>query len=1382
MQNDEESKLAEELKSLCQPHGTKWKETDTHKSAKTLREIGLLYKTKSMDKKLDNMERKIAFIHSAALLNCALVRDPLEACRKDLQTLCSELLKSAGANNQEFDLLEYSRALKKDIDQWRNNLEVPSKTIRLISENKTKEALVKLEQSKIQDIESLQTQITETYKSTMAKVSDTCISILGQVPCQYALVGMGSMARKEITPYSDFEHMILLQKGVELRGQEERKKIMEYFRWYAVIFQIIVINLGETILPSVAIPSLNDYITEDGDWFFDAFSKRGISFDGFMPHACKSPLGRQQVTKSKPWKTELIKPVDVMLRYLNQEENLKNGYHLADMMTSTCYVAGSKNLYKMFERRVKKTLTHDQQSTKQEIINVIKKDMETYSTKLSISRAVENDSYNIKQFVYRSTTIFITGLAKMHNINQGSCFEIVRKMTKRNLVSPEFAHKLLYAIAVACEIRLKTYLLKESQEDYVDSFENRERSDFFLAEVNEDITSNLIKAVGKQSCYDYFEIALCLQYDVIAHLKLSENYLYFHPVTLCIALSSLLNLYDRIGAAKDFVKVYPVLRDQPGNDEDSHSSDSELQKQDKELNSNDDVDVHREATACFNDRFIDRGSVNEGSITVIGSWYSKMLDFNRLLQSVHSKSEASGVGLARVTADRSIGTENLFDLGKYFFENEVYFEACHCFKTALKWLEQDFEDAKLEIKAKYLHWFAKSLSRGKQLKKAVELLLESLKIYQDLADNGYYIEESVKGDCLYELAKCQRYLDYLNDSCDSYAKALASYKSTGNKDYEDIRACLLYLGKCLSKLRRFNDAKATFKELLDLLSTRPTTKRDRMDEKQIGDCKLLLARCLQNLNEPEDAEKQLRAGFDIFFDLAMDDCNDDAFKASCLQGLGECLMNLNQFENALSYFLQSIEIRQSLSKKYDDETHLFYLGRLYYLVATCYRHLALHSKAVHQLNQFQPIFDTLTRNRFPRQKLVGMCKNIAEIFFELGNTQQAYHWFLSALEQANEETHQYTVAYLNERCGCCLNQIKGRRDDDVNVKNYLETAINLYHKVSQNKDKTYAMLSLKEIGFCHYHLHNYFQAIDFFKEFVKVNESSGQVHSYIDIVEIAKVQKTLALCHLNEKQWDEAFYHLKASLKKYESFSIDSKYTYEIAFLCSKIGRHLMYSNELDEAEKYFEKSTKLFRSIDQTPKVQYESAVMMTGKGDLEKLKQSNIATSSFENALLLYEHAASTFRELSNFKNCKCDLALLLEKIGACQKRLKHYNKAIDSFNQSLLLFETLVLSHRDAREKAYILKQIGFCYQQIKRHDQAIENFLKSNSTLPLPGENAAVVASNLKGIGNSYHAKRKFLKAKSYYRRALEWYQKLYAHQQNYENDITFIKNKLQFYAQ
>ena len=64
------------------------------------------------------------------------------------------------------------------------------------------------EQENVNKVSSLQNDLSEDYKRIMAPVSRQCIEIMGPPPCKYALVAMGSLAKKEVSPYSDFEHVL----------------------------------------------------------------------------------------------------------------------------------------------------------------------------------------------------------------------------------------------------------------------------------------------------------------------------------------------------------------------------------------------------------------------------------------------------------------------------------------------------------------------------------------------------------------------------------------------------------------------------------------------------------------------------------------------------------------------------------------------------------------------------------------------------------------------------------------------------------------------------------------------------------------------------------------------------------------------------------------------------------------------------------------------------------------------------------------------------------------------------------------------------------------------------------------------------------------------
>lgn len=148
-----------------------------------------------------------------------------------------------------------------------------------------------------------------------------CESKLGTPPCDYAIIALGSVARMEATPFSDLEFAILYSEPVM------ENKIC-YFRVMSHFLHLKVINLGETILPALGIEELNDFksVEPSSNWFYDSGTPRGISFDGAMPWASKTPLGRM-ATNYKP-ALELIRTPEEMAKFQEEEIALKEGYHL----------------------------------------------------------------------------------------------------------------------------------------------------------------------------------------------------------------------------------------------------------------------------------------------------------------------------------------------------------------------------------------------------------------------------------------------------------------------------------------------------------------------------------------------------------------------------------------------------------------------------------------------------------------------------------------------------------------------------------------------------------------------------------------------------------------------------------------------------------------------------------------------------------------------------------------------------------------------------------------------------------------------------------------------------------------------------------------------
>lgn len=113
---------------------------------------------------------------------------------------------------------------------------------------------------------------------------ESCFKVL-PLPdnCVYSIITLGSLAREEATPYSDFEWAILI----------ENPKHKDYFRRLSELLWIKIINLGETTARMMDIIEL--------DWFPESESpcKKGFSFDGQMLSGCHTPLGNCHHTANK---------------------------------------------------------------------------------------------------------------------------------------------------------------------------------------------------------------------------------------------------------------------------------------------------------------------------------------------------------------------------------------------------------------------------------------------------------------------------------------------------------------------------------------------------------------------------------------------------------------------------------------------------------------------------------------------------------------------------------------------------------------------------------------------------------------------------------------------------------------------------------------------------------------------------------------------------------------------------------------------------------------------------------------------------------------------------------------------------------------------------
>ena len=1225
---EEEEKLLEQLKNNCRDDGT---EIDPQISAPIFHNLAILYLQRS--KICNTVECMIRLIRSAALLNAALVRTTSDAndIKYSLKQLHQHLLERAEAEQKDADLLDKTNHVKHSIEEMRSYVdeqlvEISNAEADLSESNMNEEDLYK-----IKTIESLQNKITDDYTEIMANLANDCENIMGKAPCKFAIVGLGSLARKEITPFSDFKHVIILDSKFD----DKDETISNYFRWYSAIFQIILINLGETAVSSL----LNTASSKFGCWFCDDVTKRGISFDGELPWACAFSLGKQQVMATKDGKTELIEFLPDFLKYRPSQEILKNACRSDIILSNICYVYGDQSIYGKSESCVDGDVLIQNGSLTDDVVNQIKHNLENFAIRSVLLKITDQAKCNVENDIYCATTSLISALGKLNHISTTSGFEIIRKLAEKTVISNFAKHKLMYAIAIACELRLRWYMM------------NKKRKDEIKIE-------NANSIVGKANAINYFQIAYALQCDTSKRFGLKKGYYYSHPDLLNISIYSIFNSDEELEKCiesfeanskeqrlLEFDEVLKMLTSNPPISNSRQTANTNTNSDEQKVLSSKFFLIGRELLKI--NKFIDAKEYLEKSLKIKQQLSSDLAadkdmamilhEIGRCSMKLHKHTEANnyfGKALQikkKIASDFTNDSEMadiLYEIGGCLIDMLNLTDAKACLEEALEINQQPPKNIHTEKNlSDILYEIGRCLFCMNQPIEAKNALQNALKIKQQLPKNVTC--DNDEADTLYLIGRCLIEMNKLADAGNHFEKAVKIKQLLISNDFpteNDMADNLYNIGKYLY----FTDELADAKDYLEkALKIKQEISSDVDADVDVATSLLIIGQCLIKLNEPKEARNHLEKALKILQQISSDEKNwentlniDQPFLSNdvvtnqliavTLNEIGHCLMKMLEFIDAKEYFERSLEIQKHVSN--DD---------------ACDREIAL---TLYKIGQCLYWMNKFTDAKECLQKTLKIQHRISSDVSKDGKVASTLHEIGRCLIKMNK--HPDAKKLLNEAL-----EIQKRISSDIT------TDANLAH-------------TLHDIGRCLIGMNKLVDAKNHLERALQIRQ---QISS--DIATARRVAYTLheiGRCLVKMDKLTDAKDYMGRSLEIKQQISNDVATDREVAFSLLEIGRCLMKMNKLIDAKDYMDRALEInqrtSRGIATNRNVAY--TLFETGRC-LMKMNKLVDAKGCFERALEINQRISS---DVATDRN----VAATMREIGKCINKMNNLGDVEKSFGK--------------------------------------------------------------------------------------------------------------------
>ncbi|XP_078579313.1 uncharacterized protein LOC144863736 [Branchiostoma floridae x Branchiostoma japonicum] len=1234
-----EQEFAAALKSVH----VKYSKSDKHcKEAEPLYKLSNVFLKRGIQSK-DGGD----FTKAAALCNAALVRsrreDRTEAIQEISHAFCKHVL-----NIEEMVDIGDTKKHKLMLKENRNNVK---EEIKRIEQEVDPYSLAdgdpemrEIEKMRAEEIKALFETIVQQRKVFITGLVDECIEVMGSPPCEYAMIGLGSQATGLVTPYSDLEFAILVK--------EETENNVRYFRNLTHFLHLKVIYLGETILPAMGIRSLNDFYSDDplDNWFYDSVTPRGFAFDGAMPHACKTPLGRGRSSIST---SELIHTPTEMTKVLDEDLtfHLKKGYHLASILGNVCLITREQDLVEEYL-----TLwTKRQQGNYPGLVR----------SQLAITHIIDNAPIfkreflpatlmNVKKDMYRFSSLAVSCLALLHKIAPTTIWETIDDLDKNGVINSENAHHLMVMVTIAAELRLRTYMSNEGQVESMSALSSMS-SDTNIGETLEKVF--YLSNANQLMRYYYTAMPTKTFISNVIHRKVTKK-------------SSI--LFDDSPRVK--AEVYKSLCDYKNYKKWAEHALYTCRCGERNTNSDIADSLDNLAAAC--------GKLGDHKMAV--SYYEQSL---RMRRGFYGK-DAEHPDIA--TSFNILGTAYR-DLGDY--RKAV---SCHEQSLEMRWRIYGEDTAHSGIAASLNNLGNAWVNLG-DYRKAVRYHQKSLKmtrkIYGENAEHpGIALSLNNLGVACGALGDYKKAVSYHEQSLRMSRRIYG--ENTVHSDIGmslenlgiawvnlgDHRKAVSYYQKSLQMKLKIYGEDAEHPDISRLLNNLGTAYCD------LGDYKQAVSYYEQSL----EMRRRIYGKNTVHSDIA-----------TSLNNLGIAWGHLTDYRKAVSYKEQSLQMKRSIYGK--NTVHPDIASSRHSLGVASYQ-LGDYRKAVSYFEQSLQMKESIYGENTPHPDIAVLLDNLGRAWSALGDYRKAFRYCEQSLQMrrriyGENTAHTEISSSLNN-----LGAVWYSLGDYGEAMRYYEQSLQMDQSIHGKKTAhPNIATSLTNLGNACSALGDHRQAVRCYEQSLQMNRIiHGGNTAYPDIA-VTLNNLGAACCILGDNKNSLRYY--EESLQVMRSIYGENTAHPDIADSLNNLGTAYIKLGDYRKAVSYFEQSLQMMKNIHGETIVHPDTAVSFNNVGVAwRKLGDYRKAVSNFEQSLKMK-------KGIYGENTAHPDIASSLNNLGNVCSDLGEYRKAFNYYEQSLQMKQIIYGENTAHLHIASSLTNLGTACVNLGEYSKAVNYFEQS-----------------------------------------------------------------------